>query len=159
MPKQVMNRKASDNPYLHKDFHGALSCGIEYLHTHYGEDAVREYLRDFARAFYAPLRQRVKTDGLAVIRKHYEEIFREETGAVKFQGSDNALTLTVKACPAIAHMRKHGLPVARMYCETTRIMNEVLCEGSPFTAELCNCDPRLGTCEQRFRRRRNHQAT
>jgi len=153
MPKQVMNRKASDNPYLHRDFHGALSCGIEYLHTRYGEEAVRKYLREFAGAFYAPLRQRMKTDGLAAIREHYEQIFREEEGKVQFKGSDTSLTITVKACPAITHMRKRGLPVARMYCETTRVMNEVMCEGSSFEAQLCNCDPERGTCEQRFRRK------
>ena len=26
MPREVMRRKAADNPYLHKDFHGALSA-------------------------------------------------------------------------------------------------------------------------------------
>ena len=41
MAKEVMRRQASDNPYLHRDFHGALSAGIEYLDRHYGEDAVR----------------------------------------------------------------------------------------------------------------------
>ena len=49
-----MRRTASDNVYLHKDFHGALSAGIEYLHQRYGEDAVREYLRRFTLAFHAP---------------------------------------------------------------------------------------------------------
>ncbi|MFH0796159.1 MAG: hypothetical protein V2A65_03775 [Candidatus Omnitrophota bacterium] len=36
MTKETMSRKASDNIYLHKDFHGALSAGIEYLDRHYG---------------------------------------------------------------------------------------------------------------------------
>ena len=57
MPKQVMTRQASDNVYLHKDFHGGLSGGIEYIHEQYGAEAVREYLRQFAGAFYAPLKK------------------------------------------------------------------------------------------------------
>ena len=44
MVKQVIERKASDNEYLHKDFHCALSVGIEYLEQNYDEDAVRRYL-------------------------------------------------------------------------------------------------------------------
>ena len=32
MPKQVMTRKAGNNVYLHKDFHGALSNGIDFIH-------------------------------------------------------------------------------------------------------------------------------
>ncbi len=47
MARQVMRREASDNEYLHRDFHGALSAAIEYLDRRYGEEAVRSYLREF----------------------------------------------------------------------------------------------------------------
>ena len=50
MAKQVMRRNAADNEYLHKDFHGALSAGLEYLHDQYGEAAVREHVEDCAPA-------------------------------------------------------------------------------------------------------------
>ncbi len=33
---KVLNCKASDNEYLHKDFHGALCYGIKYLDDVYG---------------------------------------------------------------------------------------------------------------------------
>ena len=49
--KEIMNRTACDNAYLHKDFHGALSSALFYLEGMYGADAVREYLRQFATAF------------------------------------------------------------------------------------------------------------
>jgi len=39
MPKEAMTRRASDNVYLHKDFHGALSIAIDYLDRNYGEAA------------------------------------------------------------------------------------------------------------------------
>ena len=57
MPKEVMRRNAKDNKYLHKDFHGALSVGLDYVKNNYGEEAVREYLRQFAEAFYSPLKE------------------------------------------------------------------------------------------------------
>ena len=44
MTKQTMHRTAGDNAYLHQDFHGALSVGIDYVHDHYGEQAVRDYI-------------------------------------------------------------------------------------------------------------------
>ena len=53
MSKQVMERRAFDNEYLHKDFHGALSAGIEYLHSHYGPQAVRDYLGQLQKRFTA----------------------------------------------------------------------------------------------------------
>ena len=75
MAKETMRRHASDNPYLHRDFHGALSVGIEYLHERFGEDAVREYLRAFTRAYYAPLIEAVKSRGLAALGEHFERIY------------------------------------------------------------------------------------
>ena len=68
MTKQRMQRSAGDNEYLHPDFHGALSAGIEYLHQQYGEEAVREYLWQFARAFYAPLTNDLQRRGLVALR-------------------------------------------------------------------------------------------
>ena len=42
---KVLNCKASDNEYLHKDFHGALCYGIKYLDDVYGQDATAEYIK------------------------------------------------------------------------------------------------------------------
>ena len=33
-----MERKASDNKYLHKDFHVTLDLGITYIGEHFGGD-------------------------------------------------------------------------------------------------------------------------
>ena len=68
MPKEVMRRSASDNAYLHKDFHGALSAGIEYVYQKYGAEAVRKYLRQFASSFYTPLKADVQRRGLVAFK-------------------------------------------------------------------------------------------
>ena len=153
MSREVMHRSASDNEYLHKDFHGALSCGIQYLEDHFGEDAVREYLHNFARSYYAPVRERVARDGLPAIREHLEKLYRDEGGDVTFESSDDELLVRVSACPAVTHMREHGYPVARLFSETTRSVNEALCEDTPFTAKLVEYDEQTGRSVQRFHRR------
>ena len=53
--KQVLDCKASDHEYLHKDFHGALCYSIRYLDEHYGQDATHEYLQQVGRTYFAPL--------------------------------------------------------------------------------------------------------
>ena len=151
--KQVMHRNAVDSVYLHKDFHGVLSCGIEYLHEHYGEDAVREYLREFTLTFYAPLRQALREKGLAVLKDHFEAVYRQEGGEAQFELSDDELVIRVAACPAVQHLRAAGYHVARLFHETTRTVNEVLCEDTPYIAELIEYDPQTGRNIQRFRRR------
>jgi len=153
MAREVMTRRASDNVYLHKDFHGALSAGIEYLDRRYGEESVREYLRAFTRAFYSPLIQRVKTEGLKALAEHFEKIYEIEGAEAGIKLEGDTLTVSVPSCPAITHMRKHGYPVARLFHETTRTVNETLCEGTPYRAELVEYDYETGGSIQRFSRR------
>jgi len=153
MAKEVMRRQASDNEYLHKDFHGALSTGIEYLDTHYGEQAVKDYLREFAVTFYAPLIREISERGLAALSDHFWQVYEREGGDAEIRLTEDELLINVPACPAVMHMRKNGYHVARRWVETTRTVNEALCEGTPFAAELVEYDEQTGRSRQRFYRR------
>jgi len=151
--KKVMERRASDNAYLHKDFHGALSAGIDYLDRRCGEEAVREFLRRFTVSFYAPLIAELKAGGLAALRDHFERIYKLEDGEVETVLTDDELVVRVAGCPAVSHMRRHGYRVARLWHETTETVNAALCEGTPYGAELIEYDDRTGRAVFRFHRR------
>lgn len=153
MAKQTMSRRASDNEYMHKDFHAALSAGIEYLDRHYGVEAVREYLRRFARSFYAPVIAEINCRGLVALKEHFESIYAREGGRIRTSLTEDELILEVEACPAVMHMRDHGYAVAELFSETERTVNAALCEGTPFEAELVEYDPGTGRSTQRFFRR------
>ena len=153
MAKEVMHRSAGDNAYLHRDFHGALSVGLEYLDEHYGEDAVREYLRQFALAFYAPLTDSLRRRGLVALVEHFHRVYDLEGGEIRFTLSDDELLVEVQACPAVAHMRKQGYPVARLFHETKAAVGKAICDGTAFDAELLEYDPDTGRSVQRFSRR------
>ena len=154
MAKEMMRRQASDNEYLHRDFHGALSAGIDYLELRYGEAAVRDYLRQFATTYYAPLKQALQDRGLVVLKEHYERVYDREGGKIGVSLSADELLIRIEACPAVTHMRRHGYRVARLFHETTRTVNEALCEGTPFAAELLEYDAETGRAVVRFRRRK-----
>ncbi len=153
MTRKVMHRKASDNEYLHQDFHGALSAGIEYLHVNHGEQAVRDYLREFTLKYYAPLRQDLKRRGLVALKKHFNALYKKERAEFTLRLTRDELVVIVAACPAVTHMKKQGYPVARLFHETTRTVNEALCEGTRYAAELVQYDPATGRSIQRFFRR------
>jgi hypothetical protein len=152
MAKEIMRRTAADNVYLHKDFHGALSNGIGYLEQRYGEDAVRDYLRQFTLSYYAPLRADLGRRGLVALKEHFEKIFAIEGAPLVAKLTDDELVLTIDSCPAVAHMRKAGQPVSRLFRETSRAVNEALCEGTPFAAELVSYRDEDGASVQRFYR-------
>ena len=153
MTREVMQRSASDNEYLHQDFHGALSAGIEYLHKNYGKQAVRDYLRQFALDFYSPLKKALIECGLVALKEHFEKIYKIEGGKIEITLCDNELILKVDVCPAVMHMRENGYPVAELFHETTKTVNEAICEGSEFVFELVEYDPQTGRSVQRFYRR------
>ncbi len=154
MVKEIMTRKSVDNIYLHKDFHGALNMGIQYIHQHYGEKAVRDFLRQFALSFHAPMKNEINQQGLIVLKEYFEKIYRLENGKIKLTCSENELLLEVEACPAVQHMRQHGSIVSSLFVETTKTVNEAICEGTPFSAELVSYDRKTGRSVQRFYRRK-----
>ena len=153
MPREIMERRASDNVYLHKDFHGALSTGIEYLHSHFGEDAVRDYLRQFTSTYYAPLKKRLCEEGLSVLKDYFGNMYAAEDGEITTTLSDDELVISVSSCPTVKHMRRQGYTVARLFRETTETVNSVLCDGTPYMAELVEYDDDTGKSVQRFSRR------
>ena len=154
LAKEIMDRRASDNVYLHKDFHGALSAGIEYLHENFGEEAVREYLRRFTLSYFSPLTTRLKKEGLSSLKEYFEQLYAREGGDIETTLSENELVISVTSCPAVNHMRKYGYPVARLFHETSKTVNEALCEGTPYTAEMLEYDRETGRSIQRFYRRK-----
>ena len=153
MAKEVMKREASDNVYLHRDFHGALSAGIEYLHKNYGPQAVRDYLWQFANTFYSPIKDALNERGLVALKDHFEKIYKIEEGKIDITISEDEMTLKVQACPAVTHMREHAQLVASLFHETTKTVNEAICSGSDFAFELLEYDEQTGRSVQRFYRR------
>lgn len=153
MAREIMERRAAENTYLHRDFHGALNHGMIYLQRHFGDEAVREWLREFARQWHAPLRQRLAAGDLDALRRYLEDIHHSEGAAIACEQTPDALLVRVPACPAVGFLRQRGDAISPLFIETTRTVNEALCEGTPFQAELLAYDAATGASLQRFSRR------
>ena len=73
MPKLVMERKASDNKYLHRDFHISSDNGISYVGDKYGDIGVENFLRKFAKSYFQLLVVEVREKGLIAIKEYIEK--------------------------------------------------------------------------------------
>lgn len=153
MPKELMERRASDNEYLHRDFHGALSSALIYLEQRFGPEAVRDCLREFARKYYAPLREEMAERGLKAMADRLRRVYELEGGEVRLEMTDDALIVEVEKCPAVTHMREHGYEVAPMWRETISSVNAAICEGSAYAFELLEYCEETGASRGRFFRR------
>lgn len=156
MAREIMRRSASDNKYLHRDFHASLNLGLEYLRRRFGDESVREYLRQFALAFYAPLKQALREKGLDAVKEHYLQIFavEEALDCLELASSAGELTVFVKRCPAVAHIRAGGAEVSPLFDETTNTVMKAVCEDTPYSFELVSYDAQTGASTQRFFKRR-----
>lgn len=145
----MLELRASDNQYLHKDFHGALCNAIKYLDDIYGIDATTRYLRQVGKTVFSPLIAELKQKGLVALERHWKTIFDLERGKYDMQYEGDALVLTVHQCPAIQYLRDHNLLCTDRYCETTVVVNETICSAAGFKCS-CKYEPGVGKCVQRF---------
>lgn len=134
---------------IHKDFHGAFSICLDYLKDNFGQEVMQNYLRRMAKNVYHPLIEKLKRKGLKVLEEHWREIFDLENGKYSISYRDNKLILKVKKCPAVSHILKMRYKLSDSFCESTRIVNETICEEAGYRCSL-ELGNKKGTCEQRF---------
>jgi hypothetical protein len=146
---KVLDCKASDNDYLHMDFHGALCYAIHYLDTQFGYDVTAAYLKQVGRTCYAPLIARLKKEGLTALETHFGKVFEKENGKFDMAMEDGALVLQVKECPAIRHLVQQGQLYTDRFCESTALVNETICHSAGYES-ACVYEPGVGKCIQRF---------
>ena len=150
MAKKVINQKASDNTYYHPDFHTALNYGIDYLYMNFGEEAVREYLRQFVDSYYTVLKKDLTEKGLVAIREHYKKIFQIENAVFNMNMSGDELVIHLSESPAVMHMRVGGHPVSPLYHETVSTVNKEICNNTIYDCEMEEYNHENGSYQIRF---------
>jgi len=154
---KVIERKASDNKYLHKDFHIALNLLMTYLFEHYGKDTLISYLKQFAQAYYKPLNQQLKSgDNLAIVN-YFTDIYTKEEWHAEITSSENSVEIIQEACPAISHIVQKGGKPCPHYRETYNTVYSTICENTPFEYVLENFNDETGACKQLFIRKEKKQ--
>ncbi len=153
MAKEIMDREASDNEYLHRDFHISMNVGLEFLRENYGNDGVIDYLEKFAENYYSPLTTGLKDLGLSVLRDHIKNIYDVEKADVNIDFTEDEMIVKIEECPALKHFNRMNVKPSPMYVHTTKTVYETICKGTPFVFELIEYDEKTGKSIQRFYRR------
>lgn len=155
MTELRMERRASDNKYLHRDFHVLADQGIAFVGEKYGDNGVREYLYRFTCAYYAPLIEAIKDKGLVALKEHIKKIYEieEAQDAVILILNENELLVEVEYCPAVSFMKSVGHIPSKWYIETTRTLNETIADKTNYGFELLYYNAENGKAAYRFFRR------
>jgi len=138
---------------IHKDFHGALSCGFEFLSEKYGRKALEEYLKQVGENIYKELLKKIKKEGLSALEEHWKHIFTIEEGnfKIKRENNDKKLILEIKKCPALEHMKKMKYKIYKDFCLQCKVINSVIAEKTGYKSEVTSHQDK-SSCIQKIRR-------
>lgn len=130
MEKLHIERKASDNKYLHRDFHLAVDNGLRYVGENYGDEGIKEYLTEYTLNFYKLIVKDVKKDGLIVLENRFKTIYEKEEWSEYLHTTlkENKLIIKIDKCPALAYMKSVNHVPSPWYKELTYTVYKVLAE-------------------------------
>ena len=151
---EVMDRKASENEYFHKDFHSSMNMGINYVGTHYGMEGVKEYLKRFTRNVYQSVIDDIKSRGLVALEDKIKDTYMKEKQPhvleTDLSPDKKMLSINIVWCPGVKHLRDTGREVSKWYRYTTEIVMKTLANDSGYLFIMDNYDEDTGAAAYRF---------
>ena len=152
MGKLVMERRAADNKYLHRDFHVSADAGLAYVGKYWGNEGVEAYLERFASSWYSPLIAEIRKKGISAVREHLEKIYSAEEAAevLHINGTENELKVNIDRCPAVSYMHSIGIEPSPWYNKLTSTVNRTIAAESGLGFEMISYESETGRAEYRF---------
>ena len=154
---KIMERRSSDNKYLHKDFHISQNILMGYIYRSFGADALINYLEQFAIAYHKPLNQKMKQGNTGALLNYFTEIYKKEEWPVKITSGEDYVEIEQDACPGISHIMAKGGKPCPCYRETYHTIYKTLCKDTPFEYILKYFHDETGACKQLFLRKEGKQ--
>lgn len=121
---------------LHKDFHILFCNTLHYLQENFGENALREVLKNTAQNVYRTMYEKLCSGDASELLEYWDYYMKREDADYLIEKCEDELRLTVNFCPLLRHFQKSGLKPDPVACKATAIFNDALCENSPFSAEF-----------------------
>ena len=152
---EVMDIKAEDNKYLHRDFHFHGDLALRYLGEHFGDNGIKAFLTDYVKNYYSPRIEDAKKRGLVAIKEWIEHIYEVEEASelLSCELTENTLSIKISKSPAIAFLRTTNYEPSKYYIEQTRTLYCAFADfaGFAFSLEYYDND---GKAEFKFFKRK-----
>ncbi len=148
----VMDRRAGDNEYFHKDFHSSMNNGVEYLGEKYGAEAVKEFLQIYTEHVHRSTIDRIRTEGLSGIRDNIVDTYTKEKAldVLTVELTEDKLSVKIAYCPAVKHLKETQRDVSKWYRYTTETVMETLAKAGGFRFIMDSYDEETGAAAYHF---------
>lgn len=130
------------------DFYFAFNATFRFIERKLGKEGLRRYWRDLGTRYYAPVTARWQKGGLAVVADYWRAFFKAEPGAeVEIHQNADEVTLKVKTCPIIKHLRDNQREILADFCEHCYHVSEAMAAPAGLCVRIQGGN---GCCTQRF---------
>jgi hypothetical protein len=130
------------------DFYFAINATFRFIHACLGRDGWVRYLHELASGYFAPVNEVWRRDGLQAVAPYWRDFYAAEPGAeVDVHDDNQTVTVEVRVCPAIAHLKKHQREIVPYYCEHCYHLNNARAEAAGLCMRLAGGN---GRCRQTF---------
>lgn len=169
MPSPLPYRDAK--PVGAADFYFAINATFRFLEQKLGADGLRRYWTELGQDYFTPVTQLWQTRGLAGVAEYWRAFFAAEPGAEvdvivaapresgdsggfgsalsRDAAAAGAVTLEVKVCPAIRHLRAHHREIVPCFCQHCYFVTEAIAQPAGLTVRV---EGGNGSCRQTFLR-------
>lgn len=138
---------------VHLDFHGTVNTTAEYIFEKYGADALHEIFFATGRDVYKDIREHLQKNDTSELVNFWKYFLDRENGDYEIYEENGQITLTVKSCPAVRHVKKLGLKISPEFCSQTVYVNKGMTDGTPYEIETLKTGD--CSCIQTLRRRKS----
>jgi hypothetical protein len=132
------------------DFYFAINATFRFIRNTLGFESLKRYWTDLGRNYFAPVTARWREQGLQGVASYWRAFFDAEPGAeVDVVANEGTVTLEVRVCPAIRHLRVHGREIVPCFCQHCYFISEAMAAPAGITVRI---EGGNGACRQTFTR-------
>lgn len=130
------------------DFYLAINATFRFILKRFGMEGLRRYWHDIGTQYYKPVSERWRTGGLPAVAAHWRAFFAAEPGAeVEVAEEADTVTVEVRVCPAIKHLRAQEREIVPCFCNHCHYVNAAIGMPAGIAVEIKGGS---GSCVQRF---------
>lgn len=134
------------------DFYYAVNATFRFVLKRLGLEGLRRYWTDLGARYHAPVSAQWREGGMPAIARYWRDFFDAEPGAdVLVHESPEEVTLQVRVCPLIRHLREGRREMVSCLCQHCYFVSEAMAAPAGCTVRVTGGN---GSCTQCFLPRR-----
>lgn len=130
------------------DFYLGINATFRFVKARFGVAGLQAYWADMGQEYFKPVTEIWRRGGLPAVAGYWRSFFAAEPGAeVEVHEEPTRVIVSVKRCPAIAHLKTNGREITPEFCQHCHFVSDAMGRGANVAARVSGGN---GCCRQTF---------